>query len=41
LQLTAFGARDHGFFEVILSSAPWRQLKRRALDGSSALLSEI
>jgi len=31
LQLTAFGARDRAFFEVILESAPRRQLKRRPL----------
>jgi hypothetical protein len=31
LQLTAFGARDRAFFEVILCRAPWRQLKRRPL----------
>jgi len=31
LQLTAFGARDRGFFEAILWSAPWRQLKRKPL----------
>jgi hypothetical protein len=34
LQLTAFGARDSSFFEVIFESAPWRQLKRKPLDGS-------
>src|SRR4051794_851038 len=28
LQLTAFGARDRGFFEVIVCCAPRRQLKR-------------
>jgi hypothetical protein len=37
LQLTAFGARDRGFFEVILWSAPRRQLKRRPLDGNPIL----
>ena len=31
LQLTAFGARDRGFFEVVLCSAPRRQLKRNTL----------
>jgi hypothetical protein len=31
MQLTAFGARDRGFFEVILRSAPRRQLKRSTL----------
>jgi len=31
LQLTAFGARDRAFFEVILESAPRRQLKRNTL----------
>jgi len=34
LQLTAFGARDRGFFEIILCRAPRRQLKRSTLDGS-------
>ncbi len=33
LQLTAFGARDRGFFEVVLCSAPRRQLKRNTLGG--------
>jgi len=31
LQLTAVGARDRGFFEVILCRAPRRQLKRKPL----------
>jgi hypothetical protein len=31
LQLTAFGARDRAFFEVIWWSAPRRQLKRNTL----------
>ncbi len=31
LQLTAFGARDRGFFEAVLWSAPRRQLKRKTL----------
>jgi len=31
LQLTAFGARDRGFFEFILCRAPRRQLKRKTL----------
>jgi hypothetical protein len=30
LQLTAFGARDRGFFEVIVCRAPQRQLKRKS-----------
>jgi len=34
LQLTAFGARDRAFFEIILCRAPRRQLKRSTLDGS-------
>ena len=38
LQLAAFGARDRGFFEVILCSAPWRQLKRNTLDGELEML---
>jgi len=29
LQLTAFGARDRGFFALVLLSAPRRQLKRK------------
>jgi len=33
LQLTAFGARDRGFFEVIWCCAPRRQLKRKTLGG--------
>jgi len=33
LQLTAFGARDRWFFEVILCRAPCRQLKRSTLGG--------
>ncbi len=31
LQLTAFGARDPSFFEVIQCNAPRRQLKRKTL----------
>ncbi len=31
LQLTAFGARDRAFFEVVLCGAPRRQLKRNTL----------
>ncbi len=37
LQLTAVGARDRGFFEVILRRAPRRQLKRNTLGGRSVL----
>jgi len=33
LQLTAFGARDRWFFEIILCSAPRRQLKRVPFGG--------
>jgi len=29
LQLTAFGARDRSYFEVIPCSAPWRQLNAK------------
>jgi len=36
LQLTAFGARDRAFFEVMWWSAPRRQLKRSTLDGSAS-----
>ena len=34
MQPTAFGARDRGFFEVILCSAPQRRLMGNPLDGS-------
>ena len=34
LQLTAFGVRDRGFFEVVVCSAPRRQRTRQALGGS-------
>src|SRR6266511_2530200 len=34
LQLTAFGARDRAFFDVVLCRAPRRQLKRNTLDGA-------
>jgi len=37
LQLTAFGAQDRGYFEVILCGAPRRQLKRGPLGGSFIL----
>jgi hypothetical protein len=37
LQLTAFGARDHGYFDS-LCSAPRRQLKRKTLGASPSLL---
>ena len=33
LQLTAFGARDRCFFDVVLCRAPRRQLKRNTLGG--------
>jgi len=33
LQLTAFGARDHRYFDSF-RSAPRRQLKRNPLDGT-------
>jgi len=38
LQLTAFGARDRGFFDVILCRAPRRQLKRNTLGGSQSTI---
>jgi hypothetical protein len=34
LQLTAFGARDRGFLNVILCHAPWPQLNANPLGGS-------
>jgi hypothetical protein len=38
LQLTAFGARDRGYFEGTLCHAPRRQLKRSTFGGNPSTL---
>ena len=38
---TAFGARDRGYFGVILCGAPWRRLMRNPLGRFLPLLNEL